>query len=222
MIAIFLRDLSGARELAHHFFGDNRPRTDGPFRVLYGDKGRTELRLYVVETGAGAYAAARLAARRGATKLIPVATAAVEEEVAEQERIETGTLLPVNAIWDLAVLEQAMRLLPDSAETFAVDVKKLLPKKPLWKTKAEGYACGTLPFPLRSSLLAQCLYEQHHIALADEHLAGYAKGAADAKVDLHPYAFCPTLLNESDEGAKATLEKGKQLETAFGELLSTL
>lgn len=217
MIAIFLEDLPRGRALASRFFESKRDVVDGPFRAFDGRIRGERARLWVVNDRAdAAYAAARLAIRRGAQSLIPM----TEATSPGPETAVPGDVLPAGAVWDLAGLEPLLRLLPDSSPEFPIDPAALLPASALWNAESGAPGLGTPPFDVRNIHLAEWL-SGRGIHLLDRQAAGYAAAAAETGLPIRPIALVTTLLTPTGPESTFALQIEKTFEEALDLLFSS-
>ncbi len=221
MITFFLEDLTRARWMAERFLTAGDVFVDGPFRGFEGGYAGGDARVYVVDQGTeAAYAAGRLAARRGAEALIPIAGAEIHGQLAEEAEIMAGSLVPVEASWDLASLEPLLRLLPDSSPEFPLPLADYLPRKPVWRGEETGFAAGSLPFAVANPYLAAALHRQLGINLLDRRLSGYASAAMEEKISFRPVCFVSGLLTARGPELPSRLSFDKRLDEALDALLS--
>lgn len=192
MIAFFVRRPPHAQAIARHFTSATR-EVDGPYRLFKGRLRGSIACCYVVTEGAeSAWSACRLAIRRGARSVVPVAGAFSEPAIAEEVGFGLGDLLPIGDCWNLSGLLPLLRLLPDSAVRLPRDVAPLLPSAPSHSAGDEALpALGTLPFLVENAGLLRYLHRHHGISLFDMQASGYAEGAADSgeEVLLRPFAL---------------------------------
>ncbi len=219
MIAFFVSGLERARRAAQHL-RDFEDGVDGPFRIFHGMVGDAEIRVFVVEPDhSAAYAAARIAARRGAKALSPIVDATATPGVASRAGLAPGAIVPVARVWDLSACGGVMRLLPDSAEEFPVPVDELFPSSPSWKS-GDGVACCTTPLPMRSRLLARETIRRLGDTIFDGQLTAYAAAAADTGIPLRPAALVTRILTRNGMESDVPLRVERGIEEMFAGLAS--
>ncbi len=218
MIVFFLPDLGRARRLAKALYLDYED-VDGPFRIFEGDIGAADLCLYVAPGNSdSAYAAARIASRRGARVFIPITEGTVLDSLAENEDIAPGILAPVARIYDLEGLKEPLRILPDSCREFPFNLDEFLPSKALWKTDIEGVVLGTMHQKIRNLYLARALFKKKNIGCFDRQMAGYASAAVEDEIELRPVVFIDSVLARDGLHAEIPLGLDKDFDKAVLEI----
>lgn len=188
MICFFVESGERAQQVAAHL-DDARASVDGPFHTHRGEWRGVEARVYTVEHQTdAAYGAARIAQRRGASRLIAITEATLIDEAAEELSLMPGQLVRARAIFDLAPLAPLLRLLSDSAREFPMPLKDGLPTKPLWEGDHDDSApaLGTPPWSIDNPHLSRALYQQRGIALLDRQMAGFAAAATETSIPFFP------------------------------------
>ncbi|CAN5430175.1 hypothetical protein BH09SUM1_BH09SUM1_04440 [soil metagenome] len=219
MIAFFVSDMERAAALSR-LLSQRRQEVDGPFQLYRGKLRGSPAAVYAVSGNSDlSYAAAALAARRGATVLVAIAECSIGEPVAEQVEIAPGAALPVSAIHDLRALAPLLRLLPNSADVFPLELGELLPEAAQWTSAVDGVAVGTLPWRCENPFLAAALHRERGIALLDMRLSGYADGAADFGVELRPIAIVSEVLRVGEVIAPVGLQALRNYEELIGAML---
>ncbi len=221
MIAFFVQDYRRAIYMANSF-GETMRTVDGPFRVLISDIGDTEARIFTVpEASKAAYVAARIALRRGAKTLIPISETWISSKFQREQEIELGTLVPVNAVWNLESLEKLLRNLPESCEEFPFDYKQMIPEESTWSEEGE-LAVGTPPFLMRNPYLANALWKSHNMIGIDKQLSGYAEAAVETDTRLVPISYVTALIEKRNLRVEPPVITEKRFEEQFHELSEDL
>lgn len=225
MIALFAPSWDRATRMARHLHSATA-EVDGPFRLYKGGIGAVEARVFAVEHGAdAAWAAARIAARRGATLMLPLTECLLlaEKRNAPWHEAEPGTCLPVAGCWDLATLEPLMRLLPESAETMPLDPAAMMPRVAVLDLPREGITLGTLPWSTRNVTLLRWLHKHHGVGAFDLQLAGYAAAAQeDTGVKIAPMAMVVERLTSRGPERGQALAVERAVDEALDVLLAQI
>ncbi len=219
MIAFFTASHERSLQVARHL-ASVTDEVDTVFRTIEGRYHGNRTVVYTVGQGSdAAYAAARVALRRGATRLIPVLHAACLAAVAEEKGLGPGDLVPVGAVWDLRGLAPALDLLPDSAREFPVAVQ--LPGSPAWRGSADGVSVGTLPGASTSLFLYRHLYNSAGIAVLDLQASGYADAAAELKCGaFHPIAQVAEVRSSREVLTGPALQRSREFDRAIEAIMA--
>ncbi|MCC6546972.1 hypothetical protein IT570_07370 [Candidatus Sumerlaeota bacterium] len=191
MICFFVESDERALQLAGHLDAPHGS-VDGPFRTQRGTWNGLPARVYTVEQGGdAAYGAARIALRRGATRLIAITESTVVDSAAEELPIMPGQLVRVGKSYDLGGLAPLLRVLPDSARDLPLPLRELLPQRAIFDaSRGEDLpAVGTPPWRIDNPNLARALYETRGIALLDRQMSGYAAAAVETEVSFFPLSL---------------------------------
>lgn len=221
MIAIFVDSYSRMEAVSRHLQSVTR-EVDGPFRMIRGEAGGAPVDLYAVEGGGDlAYAAGRLAIRRGMRVLVPITEATASRALVEELELEPGGLIAAGTIWDLKRLVPLLRVLGNSCVEMPMELPELLPKEAVHEA-AQGAAVGTLPFRVGSRFLARALHREREIALLDLQMAGYAAAAKDGGASLRGFCRLARLLGKNGEETKLPLQAEREFEESMAALLGAV
>jgi hypothetical protein len=191
MIAFFCSSWERAGKLAS-LLTTVTAEVDGPYRLYIGRLHRNPARVYTVEQGAAsAYAAGRLAARRGCSVHVTFA----DILCADADDLPLGSIHHLGKVYDLEGLTPLLSLLPESATEPPLPLDDLLPAEPVLATpEQEGWACGTLPWMARNAWLLDELEKRLAIRCLDLQTSGYATAAREARATLLPFGVLTELL----------------------------
>lgn len=223
MIAFFVRRPPHAQAIARHFTSATR-EVDGPYRLHKGRlRGKLASCFVVTEGIESAWAATRLAIRRGAHSIVPITSAYSEPDIAEEAGFALGDLIPVGECWNLSGLLPFLRLLPDSAVRLPLEIATLYPSAPSLASDDPALpAMGTLPFLVENGGLLRYLHRHHGLSLFDLQLCGYAEGMADSGESLHirPLALLQGLAGDGSMEYASKILLDETFERAMDTLLS--
>ena len=225
MIAFFVRQPDQAAAIAAHFTSVTR-EVDGPWRLHKGRLQGHDAVCYVVTGEAdAAWAALRLAARRGARLFMPITPAFTDETLAEREGFIPGAVMPVGGVWNLHGLLPLLRLLPDSANRLPLELEPLLPAAPVHAAGGEALpAVGTFPFPVHNGAFLRHLDRKGGIPLFDLQLSGYAEGFADiaspGEHRFHPHVVLHAIVTEGGVEYPSTLATAPLFEEMIAGMLT--
>lgn len=221
MIALFTESLSRARQIARHL-SSTSDEVDGPFRLIRGRLEGADASVFVVEQGAdAAYVAARIAQRRGAMRLIPIMEGSLIREAGEEWETGPGQLLPVVAVWNLAVLGPLLRILPDSCADFPLPLEAHLPAKAAWSAEGggDGAVVGTPPWEIGNRFLGRALFRARGIGIVDRQGSGFAEAVADGDATLHPLCLVSSVLGAAQARRIDELQLARDFDAALESLL---
>src|SRR5690606_24751660 len=142
-------------------------------------------RFYQTPEGTEAfYAAARVAAARGAEFLYGLGAGRAAAPWLRETSIEAPTLVLADTAYDLQCLRDLQQLASDTAEKLPIPLPPELPGRPLRSTDATpgGKPIGSLALPLTVPLIAEELYARYDIGLFDNSAAGMMEGAIQAGI----------------------------------------
>lgn len=212
MIALFFPTWRLARN-AGRFFSDATEEADGPFRLIEGRfQGYVSRSMAVHEGADAAYAASRLAVRRGAVLQIAFTEAATNGE-------ELGEVFPISEIWDFTHWQEHLRKHPEGQREVPSQMTEDFPSIPAWNSEQpEGLPVATLPWIHRNSALLSWMQQRAGIQAIDRQACGYATAAAEMECRLLPFAFVVESLNGGAALTEAEMETIQ--EAALEEFLS--
>ena len=219
MIAFFTPSHERSLQVARHLTSAT-DEVDTVFRTIEGRSHGNRTIVYTVGHGSdAAYAAARVALRRGAVRLIPLLQAGCLAAVAEEKGFGPGDLVPVGAVWDLRALAPVLDLLPDSAREFPIAVE--LPAAPVWLGSSDGISLGTLPRASTSLFLYRHLYNSTGTALLDQQASGYADAAMELKCGaFHPIAQVAEVRSSRGVLAGPALQRSRDFDRAIEAIMA--
>ena len=171
-----------------------RESLDLPFPLFDGKLDGDECRIMVVREGSdAAYAAARIAIRRGARMLVPISDGIAVSEAG----IQPGTITPVGTIWNLDSLSPLIQVLPESAAEVTYWEDDLLPSAPVLTNSDRPVAAGTLAHPTTNRALLRKTHEALGVSVFERQLGGYAQAAAEFEVPLVAGCFIQKVIRDS-------------------------
>lgn len=221
VLALFLDDLRRAQRLADSF-GEASRSVDGLFPVFETAIGETPARLYAVEGGAdAAYAAGRLAARRGAAHLLAFPSATAAQEELRQGTVALGDLVPISAVYTAPPprFDELLRLLPTSAASLPLPLAGIVQDEPIWTGGAEGIRLFSASQPIHAPALAEALLQRLGTVAFDLQAEGFVRASADSAVPLRLGVCITRGLSLSGIESAPHLEIEASLEQAFRDLL---
>lgn len=194
---------------------------DGPFFLWRGERGGVELSLYLIEEGGAdaAYAATRLAARRGAQEVLYVSDASVSEAAAEERSWGLGEMVSPEGFLAANALGKVIAFLPDSARELPGEIPAGLLQKPLRTAEGDpGILAAGMDGVLRNPWLADELYRRHGVALWDHCGAGVAAGCQDSGIPLEAMLLITSAIRQSHEAPPPAVDRDLLFEAVAREL----
>lgn len=201
-----------------------RENVEGPFRTVRGeDHEDRQWRFYRMEPGLEtAYAAGRLAARRGATFLLMLGRGWAAEELIEQTGTEPWQFVMPHEVFDLSPLASLQNLCPDGVERLPAPLPEGFPWQARRTAMPRGepeFRLGSMPIPLTVPLLAREAYRHARIGLFDGSASGFLDGAAEAGVPAAVSLWLRGAARGGWQPADEALEERRARESALGEVL---
>lgn len=187
MIALLAPGEAVARTLAAPLRA-NETGVDGIFITYHGLLKSAPITIYALPPDGGtaaAYAAGKVAHRRGAHTLLTVALTCIGPRTQERYEVELGGVLPITQVNDLSKLAPLLRLLPESAREFPLDPLQLLQgTSPLaLAPDGDGATLGSLPWETTNAHLLDALSKSGHADLIDLQSHGAARSAKEDGLD---------------------------------------
>lgn len=156
-----------------------RRGADGPFRVMRGMLGGEEATAWRTEPSADEqYAAARMAVRRGATRLVHLGGADALEAFEPRRIVRAGRVVDCRGLADL------QRIVPDLATELPTSWPDNLEAEEFAEPNdSDGFpGLATMAFPLTVPLLAHAIGERWGATLFDSSACGMCRAAREERV----------------------------------------